>query len=547
MKESNIKLFNYCHYIFFFLVFLIGIYIYKDFGFNIDESFQRRSGFYWLNYLVQLLNLEHLSTITEQKFLSSYEFTIPWSEKDKAYGILFDVPAAFLEIIFKVNEPIEYYQLRHLLTFFYFFIGLIFFYKLLFIRFQSRYLSLFGCLLLFITPRIFGESFHNNKDIVFLSFFIITLFFYFKVIEREKLSNILFFSLFSAIASSTRIFGFIFPISFVFLFLLSILSQKKDLKKFKQVLVYLFFFLFFLILLWPFLWSNPIQNLLIHFNNLGDFGPPIVFFNNSFYDTHLVPYYYLPLWIFISTPIFNILLFISGLFFSIKIFIKKLFKVEENKIGYDFWDNANEKKDFLILIIFTIFFLGGTFLNINHYNSWRVFYFLNFFIIYFSISFVHVCFTEKKFKKYTKIFLTLILVAVLFNISKLYIYHPYQSFYFSSILPSKFKDNFEVDYTGLSGIEFLRETVKLNNENKIMVGINSWYPLWRMKNLLPIQDRKRIEFVYDDINSADIVYSNRIYNVNINKSKKYNLKDNFKIYKRHIIDQSIIYEIYIKN
>ena len=64
MKESNIKLFNYCHYIFFFLVFLIGIYIYKDFGFNIDESFQRRSGFYWLNYLVQLLNLEHLSTIS---------------------------------------------------------------------------------------------------------------------------------------------------------------------------------------------------------------------------------------------------------------------------------------------------------------------------------------------------------------------------------------------------------------------------------------------------------------------------------------------------
>jgi surface polysaccharide O-acyltransferase-like enzyme len=37
----------------YFSIFLfIGILTFKDYGFNIDEKFQRLNGFYWLNYYV---------------------------------------------------------------------------------------------------------------------------------------------------------------------------------------------------------------------------------------------------------------------------------------------------------------------------------------------------------------------------------------------------------------------------------------------------------------------------------------------------------------
>jgi len=545
MKVGNIKLLNYCHYIFFFLFLLIGLAIYKDYGFNIDETFQRRSGLHWLNYLAELLKFDNLSSITNKKIIAINDFTMPWAEKDKAYSIIFDVPAAFLEIFLNLKEPLEYYHLRHLLTFLYFFIGTIFFYKLLKNRFDNRFISLFGCLMLITTPRLFGEIFHNNKDIVFLTFFIITCYYYFQTIDNEKIKSIILFSLFSAICTSLRIFGFVFPVLFVFIYLLSSLSKKKDFKKINQVLIYLFFYVFFLVFHWPYLWNDPFQNLINHLSNLSMFGSSIIYFNGEFFNSKLLPYHYLPLWILISTPILNIVLFTSGFFIICRKFTLKLFNVEKNLSGYDFWNNNEEKKDFFIILLFFIFFIGGTFFSVKHYNSWRVFYFLNFFIVYFSIYFVNYQFLSKA-KKYLKLLTTIIIMLTVFNFTRLITYHPYQSLYFNALTTKQFKNNFEIDFTGLSGIEFLREIVKLNNKSKIYVGINSWYPLWRMRELLPDSDKKRIVFVFDDINKADYVYSNKIFNVNVNKSNKFKLNENFKIFKQRIIDNILIYEVHKK-
>ena len=38
--------------IFFLVFFLIGIFIHKDYGISIDETFHRMMGFYWLNYVL---------------------------------------------------------------------------------------------------------------------------------------------------------------------------------------------------------------------------------------------------------------------------------------------------------------------------------------------------------------------------------------------------------------------------------------------------------------------------------------------------------------
>ena len=85
-----------------------------------------------------------------------------------------------------------------------------------------------------------------------------------------------------------------------------------------------------------------------------------------------------------------------------------------------------------------------------------------------------------------------------------------------------------------------------DKSTEIKIGINSWYPLWRMKELLPKIDEKRIVFVYDDIKSADYVYSNKIYNVNVKLSDKFSLDDSFKLYKQRFVDGVLIYEVHKK-
>ena len=543
MRTISNRLLSNCHYIFFSIYFLIGFSIYKDYGFNIDETFQRRSGLYWLEYLSNFFGLEKLSLISKEKLILSSNFTDPWSD---VYGIIFDVPAAVIEIIFSMNEPIQMYEMRHFLTFCYFYVGIIFFYKTLLNRFNNKFLSLAGCFLLIITPRIFGDSFQNNKDLVFLSFFIISTFFIFKTFENFDIKNIILLAIFSSIATSTRLFGLIFPFTFLFIYFLSVLSNNGDLKNINKILIYIFFYILFLILHWPYLWINPLEKFLYLLNNLQNFGPTLIYFNDEFYNTELVPFHYLPLWIFISTPIINFSLFLIGFFLLAKVYILKLFAIEESKSNYDLWNNNNEKKDFFILITFIILSVIGIFFTTKHYNSWRIFYFLNYFFIYFSIYFLSLFFVFPKLKKYINILVVILSVTSLFNIYKIYIYHPYQSLYFNGLLSNKFKNKFEIDFTGLSGIKFLREVVMKDKSNEIKIGINSWYPLWRMKELLPEIEQKRIVFVYDDIKNADYVYSNKIYNVNVKLSDKFSLDDSFKLYNQHIVDGILIYEVHKK-
>ena len=138
------------------------------------------------------------------------------------------------------------------------------------------------------------------------------------------------------------------------------------------------------------------------------------------------------------------------------------------------------------------------------------------------------------------------MLLLIINIYKIFIYHPYQSYYFNDLITKKIKNKFEVDYAGLSVISFLREILKEDKSSKIKVSVNSWYALWRMKELLPANDRNRLEFTFDDKNNADYIYSNRIFDVDIEKSEKYKLDPSFKIFKRYIVDNVIIYEIYTK-
>ena len=94
---------RYIEIVVFFSFFIIGLILYKDFGFNIDEKFHRVNGFYWLNYIANFFSLNELVSISENKLQSISGFTLSDIEYYNKYSIIFDVPAAILEILLNLN------------------------------------------------------------------------------------------------------------------------------------------------------------------------------------------------------------------------------------------------------------------------------------------------------------------------------------------------------------------------------------------------------------------------------------------------------------
>ena len=125
MNVAKIKFIN----LFFILYFLLGILIYKDYGIGIEEHFQRQNGFYWLKKILTFLNFDNLAVLATEKYqtIRFYDPDLPNSNFFNFYGIAFDVPVAFIELIFKIDDSKLYFELRHLINFIIFFISSIFF------------------------------------------------------------------------------------------------------------------------------------------------------------------------------------------------------------------------------------------------------------------------------------------------------------------------------------------------------------------------------------------------------------------------------------
>ena len=80
---------------------------------SIDEEFQRRVGFYWLNYVLNFTPFDELKDIASFKLQQIKGLSLPTAKDNSWYGVIFDLPIAFLEVLFKIDDPKKYFHLRH--------------------------------------------------------------------------------------------------------------------------------------------------------------------------------------------------------------------------------------------------------------------------------------------------------------------------------------------------------------------------------------------------------------------------------------------------
>ena len=98
-KNNNIS--KKITFLLFSIFFLIGVITYKNYGISVDEEFQRSSGFYWLNYILSFTPFENFKSSLNEVIYQIKGPSLPPIEDQTYYGVIFDLPVAFLEVFFQ--------------------------------------------------------------------------------------------------------------------------------------------------------------------------------------------------------------------------------------------------------------------------------------------------------------------------------------------------------------------------------------------------------------------------------------------------------------
>ena len=490
----------------FLLILIIGISIHKDYGVSSDEPNSRLKGIISANYIGQTFFPEILENYKKKFSLKTEKIynisDLKNSGKIKYYGVVFELPAFVLERLFQIDKKSNQYEFKHLLTHLLFVLSLIYFYKLILFRFNNVFLAVSGVLMLYLSPRIFANSFFNNKDIVFMSLFIISIYYFFKFFKKQINKNIIICSVFFALALGVRINALIIPVTGLFIYLIYELKSQKGNSSilFKNISLFFVLTIFFTIIFWPYLWSNPFSNFIEAFKIMSSYPLEIEsLFEGRYILSTEVPFYYLFKWILISTPIYYICFFLIGTIYFIKIFLSN--ELKEKDLFLDCY----------IFLLIVITFFSIIILKSTLYNGWRQIYFTYPLIIYFSIYgikfFFDYLYNQRKYLYFLLLILFINSSYIIFSM------HPHQNIYFNVFAGKNFDKKYEMDYWGLSYKQNLEFLIKYQPKGKIEIFNLSSNKLNYHYLIIPHEERKRIE-IKKDIKDARYLIDNFYYNGN---------------------------------
>jgi hypothetical protein len=471
--EKNNKLFVA---LFFLLFFIIGVDIYKDYGISWDENLQWKNNGY-ANYNFVVHN-------DKETLLNG---------NDKYHGPAFELVLIILEKTLHLSDSRDIFLMRHFTTFFVFFISSLFFYFLSLKLFKNWKLAFVGSLIYVLSPPIFSHSFYNSKDLIFLSFFTISIYTLIIFYEKQNYLRTILFALITAFTIDIRIIGIMIPaitlclVSIEIVF--SIYNKTKLRLKVFHFFLYLILMLLLIILFWPVLWLNPMYHFLeaIKENSFYPWSQPVLYFGKDYYPTTL-PWHYLLFWIFISKPIVYSILFLIGTIAIITTIILSpihFLKEKQNEMIILLW--------FFLPLVFVLLFKGVVF------DTGRHLYFMHggfVLIAVYGLQMVYKILQQKKVGLYfTNAFLFISFSSVIYSMVKL---HPYEHLYFNASLENnmqKIKNNFEFDYWGLSSREVLENILIIDTSKQIKIYAEN-IPGIINAEILPEEQRSRL--IYTD-------------------------------------------------
>lgn len=443
---------------------VVGLLIYGDYGISWDEPMQRSYGQVAMEYVLESDTALH-------------------QHQSRYHGPVFQMLLYCAELL--SGDELNTYRVRHLITFLFSIVGLFFFYRLLLLLRFTPHWAVTGMLFLNLSPRIFAHSFYNSKDAVFMYAFIVGIYAITRFINKPKISSALWLGIAMGIAIDIRILGLFLPI-----FLIGIWAFKsvKDLPFAKQTASKMLLTgvacVLVIVAFWPTLWHNPILEFANALSKMGDYpwDDPVLF-EGRFQLPKELPWYYLPKWIVISSPLLVIFLAVVGV---ISWLLNSVLPLWKRAIPF-IW----------LAPLGVIIFKGATV-----YDGWRHVFFLYPALVILAVSGAQFLFGKNRPTKHLKwVPISLMLFPAFFIIKS----HPNQQVYFNHLASENAWKNYEMDYWGLSYYQALQHVCQIQPDGKLLLSVANG-PGFYNHYQLPKADQERIEWVSRD--SADFFLSN---------------------------------------
>ncbi|MDD5873531.1 MAG: glycosyltransferase family 39 protein [Clostridia bacterium] len=370
----------------------------------------------------------------------------------------------------------------HMYTFVIFIMGVLALYGIVHMYTDSVWMSLFGALMLYLSPRMFGEGHYNNKDMVAMAFVLITMYFGIRMIREKKYRYAVAFALAAAIATNTKIigawfYGIIGPVYLVILIVTGELKKRNIGVGLAAIAAYVIFY----VILTPAMWSDPagfIEYIVKYANNFERWDNRLLFEGTVYrYSVNPPPAYYLPKMILITTPLYVLILTGIGAVMTVYNAAKSRFK--------DRMAAASALN--LILWVFPIVFavVGRT----RIYNGWRHFYFVyGPMIITASYGAWQLFMNSKRVVSYSC--RVCAVAAVVITALGIVANNPHEFAYFNILAGSDVEERYEMDYWLVSTKEALMRLYEQqydgsDNIRIAAVGTLGYNSIWKVTSTLP--------------------------------------------------------------
>lgn len=378
----------------------------------------------------------------------------------------------------------------------------------------SRPVSCAGMLLLYLCPRFFAQGHYNNKDMVLLSLFLLTLWLGVRFLKRPGFLRGALFSLAGAMAANTKVVG-VLPWAVMGVAAIALVTARRRWSgRMAGVAVCAVgLFLGFYALLTPAMWAGPaeyIQYLLLNASGFTRW-PGVVIFRGMRFEHSVTPLprYYLPWMMAVTLPMYVLPLAAAG---SLAALLR-----------------AGRQKAALLCDPITLALLAAGLCSFTPllyaalrrplvYNGWRHFYFAYAGVALLGAHGVAAClrFLRKHGGDYGmhRVFAAGLCLYFAWTAGAIVNNHPYQYAYYNRLGHDGAAQEMELDYWNVSAQSALKtlQTAQRNEELPLVVGARdemSLLGLIRAQSVFDAAMRQAV--MIEESPDAPYLYANTMY------------------------------------
>jgi 4-amino-4-deoxy-L-arabinose transferase-like glycosyltransferase len=493
LVQADFRFLRWATIAFFAGFLLTGLFVFNDYGVSWDEIPTREFG---------LMNVEH--AIPDAHALDSLR-----AVKGPAYerfGPLFEIMLVRAEKLATPTNRRATFLLRHLLTFLTFYLGVVLFHQLCRRRFGSG-IALLSAVCLATSPQLFSHAFYNTKDISFLTAFVAAMLTLDTMLSTPTWRTVLGHALTTTVLLGVRIIG----LFAVLLTGVAALARRPSRRTLLELFAHGVVIVVLLPVVWPVLRIDPIG--IVRGAVLGATSNPYTktdLFRGQLLPANALPWDYVPTWILITTPLVVLALFVIGVA-SAALSIAK--RPREHFL-------QDGQRDVIVLCWFVLPVMGTVILKPMMYDAWRHLFFLYPALIYLAAIGMETtaAYAVMRFGEARRRMVNTVLTsALLLSLSPVFAFmvanHPLEHLYFNRFAGrdmAAVKQRFELDYWGLSYRQALELIVRSDWRPVIRLHVAN-YPGMVNSVMLPLSDRKRLQFVPTDAQADYFVTNYRFH------------------------------------